>query len=295
MIIFFNGKLVPEKNAAISIYDHGFLYGDGVYETIRVYKGKPFQLYEHLHRLNASLLGIRLTPPFSLIEIGLAIQKTIKANKHSEASVRLTISRGVGAYGFNPAFCKKPTVVITSTPFKGYPADLYKRGMVVAVVSIRRNSPQSLPPSIKSISCLNGILAKMESLDVEAHEGIMLTHQNTVAEGTVSNVFIVKNKTIITPQPEGDLLPGVTRSWVCRLARQAEYPVEEKKVTLKELAAADEVFLTSTLMEIMPVSRLLFNNTGVLKPIRLGPYSRTSGFVGPMTLDLMRRFKKSVT
>lgn len=295
MIVYFNGKLISEKRAAVSIHDHGFLYGDGVYETLRVYKGKPFLLHEHLRRLNTSLLGIRLSPPLSLIEIGRAVKKTVEANRHSEAAVRLTITRGVGAYGFNPANCKKATMAITSTPFKGYPSDLYRKGMTAAVVSIRRNSPQSLPPYVKSTSCLNGILAKIESLDAGADEGIMLAQKGTVSEGTVSNVFVVKKNKIVTPRLEGDLLPGVTRSWVCRLARHAGYRLEEKALRLSELIAADEIFLTSTLMEVMPVSRLLYRFSRTPRRRRFGPYPKAGVAAGPITRDLMRRFRKSIS
>lgn len=294
MIVFFDGKLVPEAKAAISIRDHGFLYGDGVYETLRAYRGKPFLLYEHLRRLNNSLQGIRLTPPYSLIDIGHAVHQTIKANRHRESAIRLTITRGPGDYGFNPAYCKKPTIVITSTPFKGYPAAMYRKGMTLAVVSVRRNSPKSLPPSIKSTSCLNSILAKMESLDVHADEGLMLSHKNVISEGTVSNVFIIKKDVVMTPRLEEGLLSGVTRAWVCRLAQQSGYRLVEKSLSLTELARADEVFMTNTLMEIMPVSKIVFNHTGVPKLLMMGPYKSTSGFAGPVTQVLMRRFKASV-
>lgn len=289
MIVFFNGKLTPEKKVHISITDHGFLYGDGVYETIRVYNGKPFLLGEHLRRLNNSLLGIRLTPPESLLHLGSAVQKTVAANKHKEAVVRLTITRGPGAYGFNPAFCKRPTVVITSMPFKPYPAESYSKGITAAVVSIRRNSPKSLPPSIKSTSCLNGILAKMESLDLSAQEGLLLTGENTLSEGTVSNIFLVKNGVLRTPVLEGDLLPGVTREWVCRLARRGNIKVEEETLDVVDLMAADEVFMTSTLMEVMPVTRVILNHQSPQKSFKVG-----SGRPGAITKDIEARFSESV-
>jgi len=294
MQVFLNGKLVPEKKATVSIQDHGFLYGDGVYETIRVYGGRPFLLHEHLRRLNNSMRGIRLTPPLSLIDIGHAVQKTILANRHKEAVIRLTVTRGPGAYGFDPALCDRPTLVITSTPFKPYPREYYRKGILVAVVSIQRNSPAALPPDVKSTSCLNGILAKMESLDLAAQEGLFLTEEGTLCEGTVSNVFLVKGDELLTPRLEGTLLPGVTREWVCMLARSSGIKVQETRISVSALIAADEIFLTNTTMEIMPVSRVVLNHTPRRKVFRTGPYAEGSGHVGPMTFELMARFRQSV-
>jgi branched-chain amino acid aminotransferase len=294
MIVYLNGKFIPESKAVIPITDHGFLYGDGVYETIRVYKGKPFLLSRHLLRLNDSLRGIHLLPPISLIQLGMIVQKTIDANKHKDAAVRIIITRGPGPHGFDPTRCLKPTVLITSTPRSPHESDVYKKGIIAAVVSVRRNNSQALPPSIKSTSCLNGILAKIEATQLGAQEGLMLRDDLAISEGTVSNVFIVKKHTILTPELDGFLLPGVTREWVCQLAREAWYKVEEKRLILKDLVHADEVFLTSTLMEIVPVKRLIFNHNGEQQQLRLGPYSRTSGHVGPVTLDLMNRFSDSL-
>lgn len=294
MMVFLNGKWVSHKKATVSISDHGFLYGDGVYETIRVYNRKPFLLSEHLRRLNQSLLGIRLSSPMSLVQMGFAIQKTIEDNKLKEAVVRITITRGPGAYGFDPSFCPKPTVVITASAFKPYSDAYYKRGILAAVVSVRRNAPEALPPAIKSTSCLNGILAKMESLDLGAQEALMLGSDKHLTEGTVSNIFITQKNHVMTPRLEDGLLPGVTRDWVCRLAREGGYDVQQKRLGLSDLAAADEVFLTSTIMEILPVSRLVFNTAGQKRHMRLGPYSKTSGWLGPITIDLRRRFQSSI-
>jgi branched-chain amino acid aminotransferase len=294
MIVFLNGKWVPEKKATISISDHGFLYGDGVYETIRVYNGKPFLLSEHLRRLNNSMLGIRLSTPMSLMQIGFAIRKTIEMNKHKEAVVRLTITRGLGEYGFDPATCTKPTIVITSKPVAPYPATFYKKGILAAVVSVRRNAPEALSPSIKSTSCLNGILAKIESLDLAAQEGIMLGSDRCLTEGSVSNVFLVKQNHVMTPRLDDGLLAGVTRDWVCRLVKDAGYVLQEKKLGVSDLASADEIFLTSTIMEIMPVSRVVLNYDQHRRQFRLGPYAKTSGTVGPVVLDLMHRFRESI-
>lgn len=294
MIVFFNGKWIPEKKAVVPITDHGFLYGDGVYETLRVYNGKPFLLGDHLRRLNHSMLGVRLSPPMSLVQLGYAVQKTIELNKHKEAVVRITITRGPGEYGFDPSLCSSPTVVISSRPLKPYPAEYYKKGILAAVVSVRRNSPDALPPWIKSTSCLNGILAKMESLDLAAQEALMLGPDKNLTEGTVSNVFLTRKNCVMTPRLDDGLLAGVTRDWVCRLVREGGYELQQKRLGLPDLASADEVFLTSTIMEIMPVSRLVFNVSGHKKQMRLGPYSKTSGWIGPVAVDLMRRFRASI-
>lgn len=294
MMVFLNGKWASDKKASISIFDHGFLYGDGVYETIRVYHGKPFLLGEHLRRLNNSMLGIHLSPPLSLMQTGMAIQKTIELNKHKDAVVRVIITRGPGEHGFNPTLCPKPTVLITSSPVQPYSADLYKKGATLAVVGIRRHSPQSQPPSIKSTSCLNGILAKIESLDVEADEALMLNEHKNLTEGCVSNIFLVKKNEIWTPRLEDGVLPGVTRQWVCSLAHLGNYSLYEKKLTVTDLASADEVFLTSTIMEILPVSKIILTMDSQKKQIRVGPHPKSSGWVGPVTLDLRRRFKDSL-
>lgn len=295
MIVFLNGKLLSEKKASVSILDHGFLYGDGVYETIRVYAGRPFLLQEHLRRLNRSLHGIRLAPPYPLIDIGRAIQKVVSINRHKEAVVRVTLTRGPGPYGFDPRPLSRPTVVITSSPIVPYPPQDYKGGITAAVVSIRRNSPRSLPPEIKSTSCLNNILAKMEATDLEAREAIMLTQENYVAEGTISNIFLVKGKkTVVTPRLEGFCLPGVTRSWVCRMAEEAGYAVEERRVGVSELGAAQEIFLTSTIMEIMPVSHVVVAMGGAHVPFPLVSRGGKTWKVGRVTKDLMKRFKKSI-
>ncbi len=287
MRIYINGKIVPERRAVLPVHDHGFLYGDGVYETLRVYRGKIFQTAGHLKRLKHSADGIRLRLPLSLKGIGEAMAKTVRANKLKEAVVRLTVSRGTGAYSFDPRPCKHPTLVIVAFPFTPYPPSYHRDGITAGLVSIRRNSPLSLPPHVKSTSCMNGILAKMESIDLGATEGIMLTREGFVAEGTVSNVFIVKRRKLMTPKLEGTLLAGVTRDYVCRLARRAGYRVSETKISGAALLSADEVFLTNTTMEVLPIARIVSN---------IGPRRRAVGIgrPGPVTRDLMHRFTASL-
>jgi branched-chain amino acid aminotransferase len=260
MIVLLNGKFVTEKKAVVPVSDHGFLYGDGVYETLISFNGRPFRLDEHLRRLGHSARGISLAPPYSLKTIGTFIRRLLHKNglTQKNAAIRLTLTRGPGPHGFDPRPCKNPTLVITAKPFDGYPAPFYTKGIRVCLVSVRRNSASALPPSIKSTSCLNGILAKMESIRSGAQEGILLSEDGFVAEGTVSNVFTVKNKTVFTPRLDGGLLPGVTRQTVLRIAKTAGYKTLEKRLTPADLVAADEIFITNTLMGIVPVRELVW-------------------------------------
>lgn len=293
MDVFLNNRFVPFAQAAVSVHDHGFLYGDGVYETLRAYNGSVFLLNEHLKRLQHSVDGIQLKLPMPLKRIGRMIQRTVATNRHKEAVVRLTVTRGPGPYGFDPRACRTPTLAIVSLPFKPYPAWYYKKGITAALVSVRRNHPLSLPPHVKSISCLNGILAKIESIKRKAQEGLFLTLDGHVAEGTVSNVFAVRQGRLFTPALEGSLLAGVTRAHVCRLAGQAGYPVAEKRMPVSFLLSAEEIFLTNTTLEIVPVTRLL-----VSRSLPQSLLKRTGGWSwrapGPVTLDLRQRFRRSI-
>jgi len=265
--------------------DHGFLYGDGIYETLQVRQGKVFLLKEHLRRLYRSAKGISLPLPWSQKKITHWVYRTIQLNRHKEAAVRIIATRGPGAFGFDPRTCKKTTLVITSSPFQSYSPQAYDRGIKAAVVSIRRNSPLSLPPTIKSTSCLNGILAKIESIKMKAQEAILLSLDESLSEGSVCNVFLVKKKNVVTPALEGTLLPGVTRGKVLELAKGRRYKVEAKKLYLRDLLAADEIFITSSLMNIMPVSTLVYREAkrGRMRSVRFK--------VGPLTKDLMAQFR----
>jgi aminodeoxychorismate lyase len=294
MKVFLNGRLVPAKTASVPLNDRGFLYGDGVYETLRVYGGKPFLLHDHLRRLNNSLQGLRITPPLSLIETGRAIHRVIAANKLTEAVIRVTVTRGSGPRGFDTAGAGKSTLAITASPFPGYPAERYRKGIVAAVVKIRRVAPDALPPDIKSANCLNQILARMEASDLGAQEAIMLSADGNVAEASAGNVFMVKAGVVFTPRLDGTVLPGVTRGWTIRIARDAGYKLEERKIPVSALGSADELFVTNSTMEIMPVTRLIFNQAPSPRVMRLGPYMKTSGYVGPVTVDLMVRYRESV-
>jgi branched-chain amino acid aminotransferase len=270
MFVYLNGKFVPEKKALVPVSDHGFLYGDGIYETLIAHDGRVFHMRDHLARLKASANGLSLRIPASLPRLASSVTALLRKNRlmAGQAVIRITVTRGPGPHGFDPAVCKRPTLVITAKSFGGYPAIYYKTGVRAAVVSIQRNSAKSLPPSIKSISCLNGVLAKMESLRLGAQEGIMLSEDGSVAEGTVSNVFMVKGDLIATPVLDGALLAGVTRAAVLKIAKRAGYKTREKKILPAELFSADEIFLTNTLMGVLPVREIFWKGKTRFKTLR---------------------------
>lgn len=289
-----NGRLVPMVDAMVPVSDRGFLYGDGVFETIRVYDGRPFLLHQHLRRLNESMRGLRLSPPMALVQIGKAVERVIKVNRLKEAVARVTVTRGSGVRGFAVLGSEKPTVVITAVPFREYDRDRYRRGIMAAVVSVRRTDAASLSPAIKSNNCLNQIMARMEAADLGADEAIMLTTSGQLCEASSANVFLVENGAIVTPALDGTVLPGITRERVIRIAREAGYSVFERRLRVSALADAEEIFLTNSTMEIMPVTRLIFNHLPRRRSMRLGPYAGTSEYLGPVTVDLMVRFRDSV-
>jgi branched-chain amino acid aminotransferase len=275
--VYLNGKFTKEKSARISITDHGFLYGDGVYETIRVRRGEAFLFKEHIVRLKRSAAALALRLPVTAARLTSVVKKLIGRDR--DAVVRITLTRGPGPYGFDPRPCRTPTLLITCASFKGYAPAGYKKGVRAAIVSVRRNSAAALPPSIKSTSCLNSVLAKIESIRMKCDEGLFLSEDGFVSEGTVSNIFYVKKGAVITPALDGHLLPGVTRRFVLELARRSGLKTIEKKVSPRELASADEIFLTNSLMDILPVGVLVEGKRTVF---RKG--------VGPVTKELMARW-----
>lgn len=256
MRIFLNAKLVPAHRAVLSVYDHGFLYGDGIYETFRSYGGVIFRLDQHLARLQHSARLIHLKLPYPLARLRSSLYRTLEANRLSEATLRMTISRGVGELGLDPDLCARPTIVITARVFNGYPKALYHRGLVAAVVTIRRLGSDALDPRIKSTNFLNNILAKIEAKRAGADEGLMLNREGYLTEGTVSNLFLIKKGRLYTPSPRVGLLEGITRQVVLELAGTMGIPTEESFLTPKDLLRADECFLTNTSMEIMPVRKI---------------------------------------
>jgi len=251
--IWLGDGLVDEKDAMISVFDHSLLYGDGVFEGIRVYSGKVFELKAHLERLAESARVIRLPMPMTLEAMTEAVEKTVKANKVSEGYIRLLVTRGIGDLGLNPFLCKQGRLIIIADNVKLYPEEFYEKGMKVISASTIRNHPMSLPPQIKSLNYLNNILAKIESIDAGTGEAIMYNHLGYVAEATGDNVFIVKNGVIYTPPVQAGSLDGITRRVVIRLAQKEGIAVVEKDLTRFDLYAADELFLTGTAAEVIGV------------------------------------------
>ncbi len=257
MKIWLNNRLVPENKATISVWDRGFLYGDGAYEAVRVYEGKIFRAESHWKRLDNSLKGLSLKIPWSHAALTKAVEAVIKANKIKESMVRVTISRGAGEQmGYDPSSCKHPTLTVLPSHVRSDLDALWKKGVKVSIVSVRRNSTRSLTPAVKHTNCLNGILAKIESLKKGAFEGVFLNLDDDIVEGTISNIFIVKEGIIETPALECGLLDGVTRGAIIEVARKEGIEVRETHLKVFEVLQADEVFLTSTTMEAMPVVRV---------------------------------------
>ncbi|PKL52466.1 MAG: branched-chain amino acid aminotransferase [Nitrospira bacterium HGW-Nitrospira-1] len=255
MRIFLNKKIVPEPEAVVSVYDHGFLYGDGIYETMRAYNGVVFMLDKHLERLGRSASLTKLDIP----ETGFikdAVSMTMEANKLSDAYIRVTVSRGKGAIGLDPALCKEPTFVVIAEHFKKYPEHLYSSGVKLVIAKTRRNLVFAINPKIKSLNFLNNIFAKMEAKERGAYEAIMLNAEGLIAEGTVSNIFFVKDNVLCTPAPEVGALDGITREVVINLAKKNGVKVSEGEYYPDDLFNASEVFFTNTTSEIMPVSQV---------------------------------------
>jgi branched-chain amino acid aminotransferase len=256
MYVYVNGKILRAKDAVISVFDHGFLYGDGIYETLRVYDGVVFKLDEHLTRLfrSASLIGLSI--PLDIDHLKIAIYETLIANAFRNAYVRLTISRGKGSIGLDPDLCPAPTIVIFVQEFREYPKEFYKNGLHLIIPAVRRNDKRAVNPQIKSLNFLNNILAKMEAKRKNAHEAIMLNTRGHLAEGTISNVFFYKDKTLCTPSVDCGILDGITRGMIIDLSIKEALRVNEGRFTRKDIYSAEEVFITNTTMEVMPVSRV---------------------------------------
>jgi len=268
MHIFLNNKLVPEPEAVVSVYDHGFLYGDGIYETMRSYNGVIFKFERHLERLARSASLTRLSIP----EAGFItenIYRTLEANKLSDAYVRVTVSRGKGSVGLDPALCKEITFVVIAEPFKAYPEQLYSEGVKLIIAETRRNLVAAINPKIKSLNFLNNIFAKMEAKERNAYEAIMLNSEGLIAEGTISNIFFLKEDELCTPAAEIGVLDGITRELVIAIAKRKGLRVNEGRFYPEDLFSADEVFFTNTTSEIMPVSQV------ELSTYRIGDATKT--------------------
>jgi len=251
--IWLNDRLVDEADAKVSVFDHGLLYGDGVFEGIRVYDKRVFEMEAHVRRLFDSARAIRLQVPMSKEDLTRAIETTVEANRIHDGYIRLVVTRGIGCLGLNPFTCKTAGLIIIADKIQLYPEELYEKGMKVISATTVRNHPLALPPQIKSLNYLNNILAKMEALDVDVPEAIMYNHEGYVAEATGDNVFIVRNSIIYAPPVEAGSLEGITRAVVIRLARQEGLEVVEKNLTRYDLYVCDELFLTGTAAEVIGI------------------------------------------
>jgi branched-chain amino acid aminotransferase len=279
MQVYVNGALVPKEQAVVSVFDHGLLYGDGVFEGIRVYGGKVFLLGEHVERLYESALAIRLVIPISPAEMAAAVEKTVAANKIGDGYVRLVVTRGAGSLGLDIRKTSHPQVIVIADTISLYPADLYEKGMEIITASTIRNHPAALSPRIKSLNYLNNIMAKIEATDAGAPEAIMLNHKGDVAECTGDNLFLVKRGELLTPPLDAGVLDGITRRAVMRLAVQAGVAVREVTLQRHDVYVAEECFLTGTAAEVIPVVGVDGRKIGSGKP-------------GPVTQDLLKRFKQ---
>ncbi|MCI0682912.1 MAG: branched-chain-amino-acid transaminase [Gemmataceae bacterium] len=251
--VYINGKLYDKADAKISVYDHGLLYGDGVFEGIRIYHGKVFKLKEHVDRLFESAQAIKLEIPLSREQMAKAIQDTVNANDKKDGYIRPLVTRGAGYLGLDPRRTSDPQVVIIVDDISLYPPELYENGMEIATVATIRNHPAALNPRIKSLNYLNNILAKIEGIQQGCLESLMLNHKGEIAECTGDNVFLVKGGKLRTPPIDAGVLEGITRNAVIELAREARIPVDEMSLTRHDVFIADECFLTGTAAEIIPV------------------------------------------
>jgi branched-chain amino acid aminotransferase len=271
MRIYLNNRFVPEKQATVSVFDRGFLYGDGVFETLRAYEGRIFLLNEHLSRLRNSAKELGFSLPVSLKELRRLLYHSLDRNHLRNALVRISVSRGPGPIGLDPALCREPTLIIIPRVFNGYAAAAIRRGLKIAIVSVRRISPDMLNPQIKSMNFLNNIMAKIQAKRVRADEGLMLSRDGCLSEGSISNIFLVKNDRLYTPSAGVGILLGTTRQLVIALAQKRGIPVMETRLYPSDLYGADECFLTNTSMEVMPVSMADGRKVGTGKP---GPVTR---------------------
>jgi branched-chain amino acid aminotransferase len=269
--VWIDGKLVDKDDAKISVYDHGLLYGDGVFEGIRVYAGKIFRPEPHLKRLYDSAKAIRLAIPLSQKDLLAAIEQTVKANQFTDCYVRAFVTRGAGSLGIDPNRCKNPCVVIIADLIQLYPTELYEKGMAVITSSVIRNHPQALSPRIKSLNYLNNILARIEANDAGVSEAIMLNHLGNVAECTADNIFIVQGGQVVTPTIVDGILEGVTRQAILDLCGRTGIPCVETSIQKHDLYVADECFVTGTGAEVAPVTKIDGRTIGTGQP---GPVTR---------------------
>ena len=280
LLVYVNGEFVPESEAKVSIFDHGFLYGDGVFEGIRAYNGRVFKLKEHMDRMYDCAKVIKLKIPLTKQEFMDAILETLRKNGLRDAYIRPIVTRGVGDLGLNPDVCTNPQVIIITKPWGAMYGDLYEKGLKAVTVTVRRNAIDSLPPNIKSLNYLNNILAKIEANAKGGDEAIFLDHNGYISEGSGDNIFVVKNGVVYTP-PTLNNLRGITRAVTVEIIEKLGIPFKETNLGLFDLYSADEMFVTGTAAEICPITEIDGRVVGDGKP-------------GEITKKLMQEFRKIV-
>ena len=277
--IYISGKYYDKENAKVSVYDHGFLYGDGVFEGMRSYGGKVFRLKQHLDRLWNSAKAIWLKMPISQEEMAKAVNETLAKNSIKDGYIRLVVTRGAGALGLDPNKCSDPQVIIIADHIQLYPKEMYANGLEIVTASTIRNHTAALNPRIKSLNYLNNIMAKLEGLRAGCVEALMLNHKGEVAECTGDNVFVVRGGTLLTPPIDAGILEGITREAVIELAEEMKIPVQQIALTRHDIFIADECFLTGSAAEVIPVVKLDSRTIG-------------DGTPGPLTKKLTERFHR---
>ena len=279
--VWMDGTLVEQADAKVNVYDHGLLYGDGVFEGIRVYGGRVFEAEAHMRRLYESAKAIRLTIPYTPEQLHRANDETFKANGFTDCYIRLVVTRGVGNLGLDPNKCARPSVFIIADLIALYPPEMYEKGMPVITASVIRNHPNALSPRIKSLNYLNNILAKLEANDAGVPEAVMLNHEGNVAECTADNIFIAKAGVVYTPTTYDGILEGITRKVLIDRGRAEGIPLVEKTLQRHDLYTADEMLLTGSGAEVVPVTMIDRRPVG-------------DGAVGPITKRLIAAFRRHV-
>ena len=279
--IWLDGNIVDEADAKISVFDHGLLHGDGIFEGIRFYNGRVFRLTEHIERLHLSAKALLLKMPWTLEEVCEATLNTIRANGLTDGYIRLVVTRGIGDLGLNPYLCPTPSMFIIASGISLYPAELYEEGLEVVTCSTRRPTPASLSPQVKSLNYLNNVMAKVEALKAGAKEGLMLNEQGYVAECTGDNVFIVRKGEVITPPVSDGSLDGITRQVIFELCAELGITIREASMARYDVYTADESFLTGTAAETIPMVKLDEREIGDGKP-------------GPLSLKLIEAYRQKV-
>lgn len=276
--VYIDGEYYPKEEAKVSVFDHGLLYGDGIFEGIRAYNGRVFRLDEHLERLYMSARAILIDIPLSLEEMREAVLETLRRNNLRDSYIRLVVTRGKGDLGLDPRKCPRPAIIIIADEIKLYPQEIYENGMKLIIASTRKNSPDALSPRIKSLNYLNNILGKLEAINAGCAEAVMLDRHGYITECTSENIFLVKGGKLFTPTAVVGILEGITRSVVMELCERANLEVNMSFLTAHDLYVADECFVTGTGAELIPVVDLCGRPIGTGKP-------------GPVTTKLLEDFR----